>query len=208
MSEAIAEPATTAAPAPAKPLCYRQAFYRKQTGRITEEEYFHYIFQHLIKSGMQHKGDEYARAELEDIDPLGYSLNQWIVRMEPVDDTTPFEEVFNTFRASNGNTNDLKTALDKIKPYDAGATGIGAYESNVRKSLALFALQERNAEVLQWLLKDGIEFEEGFEDEVRRVQKKKDPVTWKVLQDEVQRTGREWANKKRPRHGHPLDWGK
>ena len=198
----------------AKPPCYRQAFYRKQLGQINEQEYFHYIFQHLSKTGIKHKGDEYSHRELEDIDPLGYSLNQWIVNTEPVDgklhstphpttmelkivDTVPFERVFATFR--NGAVDDVKTAVENLSP---------SHQHNVRKSLALFALQERNATVLQWLLDDSIEIEEGFEDEVRRVQKKADPLTWKLLKDHEEKTKRPWAKHKRPRGGHPLEWDK
>lgn len=48
---------------------------------------------------------------------------------------------------------------------------------HMRKSLALLALQERNATVLGKLFDDGIEIEEVFEDEVRRVQRKLDPRT-------------------------------
>jgi uncharacterized damage-inducible protein DinB len=62
--------------------CYRQAFYRKNTGEITETEYFHAIFQHLVKDGVHHKGDDQVRTELEDVDPLGYSLSYWIANEE------------------------------------------------------------------------------------------------------------------------------
>ena len=62
--------------------------------------------------------------------------------------------------------------------------------------------------MLQWLLDDGIEIEEGFEDEVRRVQKKTDPLTWKLLKNHEEKTKRPWAKHKRPRGGHPLEWDK
>jgi hypothetical protein len=56
-------------------------------------------------------------------------------------------------------------------------------------------LQERNAEVLTWLLDDGISYEEIFEDEVRRVMKGIDPETWKVLQVTAERTKRPWTKR-------------
>ena len=72
----------TSVPTRSQNPCYRQAFYRKQSGGTTETEYFEAIFQHLIKDGVHHKGDDYARSELEDIDPLGYSLSCWISQEE------------------------------------------------------------------------------------------------------------------------------
>jgi hypothetical protein len=78
----------------------------------------------------------------------------------------------------------------------------------MRTCLALFALQERNASVLETLFDDGIEIEEPFEDEVRRVQKKSDPLIHRLLQEYSEKAKRPWATRKRPRNGHPLDWGK
>jgi hypothetical protein len=65
----------TRAPTP----CYRQAYYRKKSGEITEADYFHSIFMHLVKDQVYHEGDGTIRNELEDIDPLGYRLNCWIM---------------------------------------------------------------------------------------------------------------------------------
>ena len=74
----------------------------------------------------------------------------------------------------------------------------------VRRSLAILALQERNAAVVKYLLNEGIEpYSDAFEDEVRRVQKKPDPETFQVLQDWAEKTKRPWP-KKQPKHGHPL----
>ena len=80
---------------------------------------------------------------------------------------------------------------------------------HMRKSLALLALQERNGTVLSRLLDDGIEIEEPFEDEVRRVQRKLHPEVHKLLKDyAANKLGRPWAVRKRVRNGHPLDWAK
>lgn len=95
---------------------------------------------------------------------------------------------------------EIYTALSKLSDGHAW---------HMRKSLALLALQERNVIVLRRLLDDGIEIEEPFEDEVRRVQRKQDPETHKLLRDyAAQILGRPWAARKRPRNGHPLDWAK
>ena len=94
----------------------------------------------------------------------------------------------------------IQVALSKISE---------AHAQCMRTSLALLALQERNATVLSRLLEDGIEIEEPFEDEVRRVQRKLDPETHKLLQDyATKKLQRPWAARKRPRQGHPLDWDK
>lgn len=53
-------------------LCYRQAYRKRKAGKITEKEYFHHIFQHLIRS---HDGDEEIHEELRDIDSLSYEIN-------------------------------------------------------------------------------------------------------------------------------------
>ncbi|ORY19909.1 hypothetical protein BCR34DRAFT_6820 [Clohesyomyces aquaticus] len=137
------------APSAAKSPCYRRAYYQKQSNKINSEQYFHYVFQHLCQTGARHKNDDSTHEDLEDLDPLGYSLNQWIVCMKPVENTQLFEDVFNAFLNSDG---DIAS--------------------------------------------------------VRRVQKKKDPQTWQVLQEQAKRTGREWAKHKRPRHGNPLEWDK
>lgn len=58
------------------------------------------------------------------------------------------------------------------------------YTNNMRKTLALLLLRERNAKVLKWLLSEGIScYESTFEDEAIRVKKDKDPETWKVLKE-------------------------
>jgi len=79
---------TTEAP---ETLCYRQAYIRKKNGRITEKQYFHYLFQHL--SGTEHQGDDEVRMELQTLDPLTGSINQWIVHSliddGPVEGTFP-----------------------------------------------------------------------------------------------------------------------
>lgn len=97
--------------------------------------------------------------------------------------------------------------MDKIQ---AALNKLGEdHAQHMRKSLALLSLQERNAAILKRLLNDGIEMEDPFEDEVRRVQPKLDPKTHQLLRDYAAKTlQRPWAARKRPRHGHPLDWGK
>lgn len=73
---------TTPFPARTPNPCFRQAYYRKLSGEISEADYFHAIFQHLVKDGVHHKADRYVQHELEDIDPLGFSLNYWITLEE------------------------------------------------------------------------------------------------------------------------------
>ncbi|KAJ4303781.1 hypothetical protein N0V90_002682 [Kalmusia sp. IMI 367209] len=190
----MTSPAPTRSPNP----CYRQAYYRKKSGEITEAEYFHAIFQHLVKDGVYHKGDDQTRIELEDVDPLGYSLNRWIAHEEDkVEDSKPFEDVFTAYR--DGNMDEMQASLARLNH---------RHVRNLRTCLALLALQERNARVLERLFDEDLEITELFEDEVRRVQRKQDPQTYKLLQDYAARKQRPWATKKRPRHGHPLDWGK
>ena len=94
----------------------------------------------------------------------------------------------------------IYAALDKLSD---------GHAQHMRKSLALLALQDRNVTVLSRLLDDGIDIEEPFEDEVRRVQRKQDPKMHKLLQDyAAHQLGRPWAARRRPRHGHPLNWAK
>ena len=83
-----------------------------------------------------------------------------------------------------------------------------SHARNMCVCLALLALQERKAAILERLLDEDLEITEPFEDEVRRVQSKQDPQTYKLLRDYAARKQRPWATKKRPRHGHPLDWAK
>ncbi|KAF2655827.1 hypothetical protein K491DRAFT_410308 [Lophiostoma macrostomum CBS 122681] len=189
---------TSSTPTRSKNPCYRQAFYRKETGEITEAEYFHAIFQHLVKDGVHHKGDDLARTELEDVDPLGYSLSHWIANEKiKIKDAKPYENVFEAYR--RGNVKEIQATLSRL---DQG------HQWHTRTCLALLALQERNAPILNSLLEDGIHIEEPFEDEVRRVQRKHDPQTYKLLREYSERKKRPWAERKRPRMGHPLDWGK
>jgi hypothetical protein len=197
-------------PAKQKSLCYRSSYIRKGEGTITEKEYFHNIFRHL--TGVKHKGDDNEREELKELDPLGYSINCWIVRHQnkpikgkpqypalipnyelTVVDCSPFEDVFDAFL--NNSLEILKTALEKI-PKD--------YKEDIRKSLALLALQKRNVEVLKWLLDEGISYEEVFEDEVRRVMKGIDPETWKLLQFTAERTKIPWTKREQVKYSNPL----
>ena len=112
-------------------------------------------------------------------------------------DAKPYENVFNVFR--QGTIDDIRTSLGKL--------GAG-HERKMRTCLALLALQERNSVILRSLLEDGIDIEEPFEDEVRRVQKKAHPQTYMLLQKYAEERKRPWAKRKRPRNRHPLDWGK
>jgi hypothetical protein len=111
-------------------------------------------------------------------------------------DSEPFENVFATYR--KGNMNEIRASLSELSE---------GHARRMRTSLALLALQERNAAVLRELLDDGVEIEESFEDEVRRVSRKRDPHTYQLLQDYAAKKQRPWAARKRPRQGHVLDWG-
>lgn len=87
-------------------------------------------------------------------------------------DAKPFEEVFTAFRT--GTVEDVKA---KLAPLDE------KYVGDIRKSLALYALQCRRADVLKLCLdKGGFAYEHYFEDEADRVDPKTDPKTFKVLE--------------------------
>ncbi|KAF1979930.1 hypothetical protein BU23DRAFT_563287 [Bimuria novae-zelandiae CBS 107.79] len=196
-------PSRRAGPFPARAPnpCYRQAYYRKPSGEITEADYFRAIFKHLVKDGVHHGADWCIQNELEDVDPLGFSLNCWITyedENKKPEDSKPYEDVFAAYR--KGNMNEIQAALGRLSE---------GHARHMCKSLALLALQERNAEVLGRLLDDGIEIEEPFEDEVRRVQRKLHPQTYGLLVEyAAKELKRPWAATKRPRQEHPLDWGK
>ena len=66
--------------------CYRQAYLKKKNSDISEKEYFYHIFQHVSRTGKEHKGDAGVHSELEKLDPLGYSLNCMIHNVaQPLD---------------------------------------------------------------------------------------------------------------------------
>lgn len=111
-------------------------------------------------------------------------------------DSKPFENVFSAYR--NGDIDEVRATLGKLNE---------GHTWRMRTSLALLALQERNAAILTELLDDGIEIEEPFEDEVRRVVRKWDPQTHQLLKDYAARKQRPWAVRKRPRQGDVLNWG-
>ena len=88
-------------PAKPKSLCYRSSYVRKVEGTITEKEYFHNVFRHL--TGVKHKGDDSEREELKELDPLGYSINCWIVRHQhkPADGTPQYPALIAQLQAKN-----------------------------------------------------------------------------------------------------------
>lgn len=58
------------------------------------------------------------------------------------------------------------------------------HATNVRKSLAMLALQERRADILKMCMDYGGFLYEGyFEDEANRVEEEKDPETFRVLEN-------------------------
>lgn len=72
-------------------------------------------------------------------------------------------------------------------------------------ALALFALQERNASVLKWLLDQGASWNnDEFEDEVRRVNKGEDKETWKVVRESGFEPAFPWKKTKKGGTHHPL----
>ncbi|OCK72959.1 hypothetical protein K432DRAFT_411165 [Lepidopterella palustris CBS 459.81] len=151
-------------------LCFLAAFETKQNGQITEKECLHHLFAHC--TGVEHEEDETPGMDwkLLETDPFGYSIHCWSKRINPVNDATPFEEVFKAYRM--GNIDDIKTKLDILGEEQA---------KFVRKSLALLAMQERRSGILRLCLHlGGFAYERYFGDEVNRVNEDHDPETFKV----------------------------
>jgi hypothetical protein len=103
--------------------------------------------------------------------------------------------VFSAYRS--GKIEDLKAAIKQLPT---------AYQSGLRKPLALLALQERKVPVLKWLIDEGAVLnEETFENEARRVQKgKKDIETWKLLHESSATKDGSWRQKRTGFGDHPL----
>lgn len=162
-----------------KSLCYLQASEAKQRGEITESEYFHHLFAHCTWAGEEHEDDEKYLGiginwALRDADPLAYSISCWAKRMDPVDDATPFEDVFKAYR--NGGVAEVEAALNALSKPD--------HVREFRKTLAMLALQERRADVLKMCLDaGGFSYESYFQDEANRLDPNKDPETDKVLEE-------------------------
>ena len=74
--------------------CYRQAYLKKKNSDISEKEYFYHIFQHVSRTGKEHKGDAGVHSELEKLDPLGYSLNCMIHNVAQPLDGKIFSPIF------------------------------------------------------------------------------------------------------------------
>jgi len=94
--------------------------------------------------------------------------------MEPVDDATPFEDVFKAYR--NGGVADVEAALIALSKPD--------HVRELRETLAMLALQERRAEVLKMCFDaGGFSYGSHFQDEANRLDPNKDPETDKVLEE-------------------------
>ena len=88
-------------------------------------------------------------------------------------DTTPFEDVFKTYR--KGSADEVNQKLEALPK---------EYEKGIRKSQAFLALQDRRADVLKLCFEKGnFAYESYFEDEANTVGPEKDPETLKVLEE-------------------------
>ncbi|OSS52293.1 hypothetical protein B5807_02555 [Epicoccum nigrum] len=152
-------------------LCYRPAHATLQAGRITEAEYYHHVFQHLI---WEH-GCEGKAPLLSDL--VGTEIKSIIAQSwHTVTDTTPFEQVF---PASRLGQEQFKVALASV-PED--------FHEPWYHSVAFIALKERDVDKLKWALKGCREqFSERFEWEayVAKENRESDEVAarrWDVLQ--------------------------
>jgi hypothetical protein len=106
-------------PAKPKSLCDRSSYIRKCEGTITEKEYFHNVFRHL--TSVKHKGDDSEREELKELDPLGYSINRWIVRHQhtPVDGTSQYPALNDQLLANNTRLLALRRCIRYISQWNS-----------------------------------------------------------------------------------------
>ncbi|RYP79223.1 hypothetical protein DL771_000201 [Monosporascus sp. 5C6A] len=155
---------------PNESLCYAQAAIAKKNGTITEDEYYHHLLKHL--TGETHEHDiEYATKDdyrLRRWDPFGYSVQCVSKDMERIEDSTPFENIFKAYRT--GTVDEVIAQHDKLDEKHA---------KHARRILAMRALLDRRADVLQFCLgRGGFEYDAKFREESYEV---RDPETSAVL---------------------------
>ena len=189
---------------PSNFLCYRQAYRRHKAGKITDEEYFNNILQHLV---WDHDCDD----ELDDTDAMGYVVlcvtsdcacdahiisggtREQLSRAGHLTtaDTKPFEEIFLAYR--QGLKDGSEAVLNTVP---SGCQG------GIRKALAYCALQEGDAQSLKWML-DGCwgQMGQAFEDQAYRVRKQrgadeKAAELWKIVEESRFEVPSEWKGRK------------
>ncbi|KAF2996930.1 hypothetical protein E8E13_006367 [Curvularia kusanoi] len=153
-------------------LCYRPANTLLQTGIITEAEYYHNVFQHLV---WEH--DCKGKAPLAN-DLIGAEIKSLITKSwSTIDDTTPFEQVF---PASRQGPEVFRESLEGVPE---------SFREPWFRSVAYIALRERDAVKLGWAV-EGCQgkFDEKFEWEaytVRQSREKEEIAKrcWDVLME-------------------------
>ncbi|KAI1144975.1 hypothetical protein F4825DRAFT_445036 [Nemania diffusa] len=154
-------------------MCFLEAFAARYYEKISEEEYYRHVFAHL--TGTSHKPDttDESIRTLERQDPFGYSVLDSAKKMPPVEDATPFEQVFQAYSA--GDLAAIKSRVHDMKeehvPY-------------LLRMLAMQGLLDRRPGVLEFCLsKGGFEYESNFVRKADLVNKDKDPETFKVVEE-------------------------
>ncbi|KAI1441262.1 hypothetical protein F5Y02DRAFT_422143 [Annulohypoxylon stygium] len=158
---------------PEKSLCFFETIIAKQHGEITNDEYYHYIFDHL--AGKTHEDNignctgEDRRLNRRD---LFVDLVQGLAKkMERVDDTTPFELVFKAYHT--GTLEDVIAQHDKLDE---------KHVKYIRQLLATRALLDRRPDVLEFCLARGFDYEYNFEFEANALDEEEHPKTFEVLE--------------------------
>ncbi|KAI8958101.1 hypothetical protein F5Y11DRAFT_337427 [Daldinia sp. FL1419] len=154
-------------------LCFREAFTAYKEKRINNEEYHHHLLNHL--SGETH-ASEFCRADdkrLEIEDPFGYEVQRVSMEMERPQNVEAFRRIFKSYSAGS-----LEGVIAEHDALDE------KYSKYIRRILAMRALCDRRADILQFCLRiGGFEYSATFKFEANTVEQAKDPKTFEALEE-------------------------
>ncbi|KAI1459663.1 hypothetical protein F4805DRAFT_455461 [Annulohypoxylon moriforme] len=156
-----------------KSMCFYEAFAAKEDGTINDEEYYHHLFNHF--TGETHK-ENIGNCTGKDIrlnrrDLVADLIQGMIEEIGHVEDTAPFELVFKAY-----NTGTLEDVISQHDRLDE------KHVKYIRQLLATRALLDRRADVLQFCLNQGFDYEYNFKFEANAVDEEDHPETFAVLE--------------------------
>ncbi|KAK6431613.1 hypothetical protein LTR95_012226 [Oleoguttula sp. CCFEE 5521] len=184
-------------------LPYPEARRQYRAGQLTWEGYIDQLLSRCLADSIHIVDEDNSCIAFEKFDPFICYVKEWtwqylLKALKIVTDTSPIKATFTAYR--NGTLQELVATFAGLRP---------DYAPQVKSSLLLLALQERNAKALRLLLaRSDVNWNgTGFENATYRVDKVKHPDIWEIIEGSEFRKQRPWVSlrkRERMERWHPL----